>query len=684
MLDALGLAWSCLRGEGGRRAALWLAAVLALQILPGHFQLAFVTQFSLGLFVLPQAVELLRHRSGPGWWRLLAVVGSLGAGFVLAACQMVPTLRLARLASSERDFEYLSGFAATPLHLISFVAPGLFARSPLWRGVVWDPFHTSPEEYLGYVGLVPLMLAAVAVGGWRSRPAVRALVVVALGTLWLGLGPYSPGFRLYDGWPGFSFFRAPSRWTLATSLAVCLLAAIGFDALPTLRRPQRAVLAFVGASLGATALVVLAVELAFLATDRPGWPGVASAYGRAFSALPWREPAVFEGAVRVAREPFQDLRVGQEWARQGVVLKDAPAPVLEPLRWGIYRRELAGSTLVLLTLALLAPGAGRRWFPAALLALTAVDLVAVGRNRKTDVGPIAPFASESPVLADLATLPSGTRTVDRLRNLPMLVGVAPVRSYRTLDLPALGRLTDLAGALPGRGAEVSAVREALRLTGAGVRVLDPFENRDLERGRVGVAWLGDDVVTLRDPALAGWQFGSDWVAQQGPWAQTYRVARLAGGGTRAWLLNSTPGRIAATLGPWSGDPAVVLDAMREARPLDLSRPMPERRELRVRTDGPGMIVLSELADPEWRGVWSGPNGDRPAVIDRAFGRANQGAWQAVRVPGPGSWTLRLRYDGQDVRLGLAVSTLAWAAWAWLFWRAGRGRQSSGSREGVGR
>ena len=30
----------------------------------------------------------------------------------------------------------------------------------------------------------------------------------------------------------------------------------------------------------------------------------------------------------------------------------------------------------------------------------------------------------------------------RLRNLPMLVGLAPVSAYRTLDLPAVEKLTD--------------------------------------------------------------------------------------------------------------------------------------------------------------------------------------------------------------------------------------------------
>ena len=120
-------------------------------------------------------------RAGParsaGWMRSVAWRGRPS----LAAVQLGPTYRLARLAG-RRDSEYLSGFAATPLHLVSYVAPGLFHRSPLWRPVAWDPFHTSPEEHLAYIGLVPLFLALGAIRhGVRREPGVRLLTGSAWG-----------------------------------------------------------------------------------------------------------------------------------------------------------------------------------------------------------------------------------------------------------------------------------------------------------------------------------------------------------------------------------------------------------------------------------------------------------------------------------------------------------------------
>ena len=89
-------------------------------------------------------------------------------------------------------------------------------------------------------------------------------------------------------------------------------------------------------------------------------------------------------------------------------------------------------------------GAGRDHVPRPLV---------LGRHRLLDVGPLRPLAEQSPVLARLAQEPRGTRIANGRplspRNLPMLVGLAPISAYRTLDLPAVPSLTALAQELLG-------------------------------------------------------------------------------------------------------------------------------------------------------------------------------------------------------------------------------------------
>ena len=312
---AWGLAWCCFCSPGPFRsvAPFLLSLVLVLQVLPGHFQLAFMTQFGILLTLSWVAIErgfgrfvraVPASSASPGFsmrgakWVTLAVAGV----FPLAAAQLWPTARLAGLTDS-RDFEYLSGFASTPFHLVNFVAPGFFHRSPLWRPLMWDPFHTSPEELLPYIGLVPLFLAGMAlVRDWRRDAVVRPLAILFVVTLVLSFGPYVPGFRYLIKLPGFSFFRAPARWTLATSLALALLAGKGFDGWAQWPRPGRSLERFGLAALFWVVATVGLIELALMCTSSPGWPMLARGFQRVFDAMPWKGDPTF-AAVMAGASP---------------------------------------------------------------------------------------------------------------------------------------------------------------------------------------------------------------------------------------------------------------------------------------------------------------------------------------------------------------------------------------------
>ena len=543
---------------------------------------------------------------------------------------------------------------------MTFLAPGLFERSPLWRLVVWDPFHTSPEEYLGYIGLVPLCLAFGAViSALGKSNAVRALAVLGLATLILGLGPYVPGFSLLCQVPGFSFFRAPARWMLGTSLALSILAGLGFDMLTAWRRPARVLVGFAIAAAVVPVLVVMAIELALMSATSPGMPAVASAYTRLLDALPWHETAVFPRAVAAAKRPFDDFRVQSTWARQGVKVREAPRPVFAEQRWAIYREELAGSGLLLVALIACAPLARRpRILQGALIGLTVVDLWAVGRHRRVDVGPIATLASQSPVFARMASAPRGTRTIDPLGNMLMVAGAAPASAYRTLDLPALESVTALAGQNPSVFPARGAILDALRTIGADLCIFDPATSQELTR--VDTGWPGiASAEEFADPALAGWLFGKDWVAQQSLRASQFRVWRVPGPRARAWLVPLTPATETAILGEWGGRPADVLGALRDAVPVAVHTPVPERRELSVHANGPSLLVLSQLADPQWTATIARNSMEYVSEPLPAFRNPKGGAWEAIRIPEAGDWRVRLTYQGRDVYQGLGISAVAW-------------------------
>ena len=112
--------------------------------------------------------------------------------------------------AASANFEYLSGFASPPFHLVNYVAPGLFHRSPLWRPLVWDPFHAMPEEHLTYVGLVPLFLACMTVvRECRRDPNVRLLVVSLPGHSVIESRAIRAGLSLLDHASRFLVLQGP-------------------------------------------------------------------------------------------------------------------------------------------------------------------------------------------------------------------------------------------------------------------------------------------------------------------------------------------------------------------------------------------------------------------------------------------------------------------------------------------
>ncbi|MFO0907722.1 MAG: hypothetical protein U0794_05070 [Isosphaeraceae bacterium] len=666
---AWGLTWVTLTNTRRIRPALLLALVLCVQLLPGHFQLAFITQVGVVALALNQLVT----RSGQGRPEIAGTAHVLAAwlgSFALAAAQIIPTLRLARLAASDRDFEYLSGFAVTPVHLLTWLAPGLFERSPLWRPIVWDPFHTSPEEYLGYIGLVPLLLALIRIGsGWKQSGPARALLVTGLVCLALSLGPYLPGFRLFCRLPGFSFFRAPARWMIGTSLALAILAGLGFDILVDQKDAGRAIRRFVLLTCALVGLGVGLVECGMLAGDGTLPTPIRSVFQVTLDALPWGERGVYDQILASADRPNRDLRVQESWARQGIALVSAPRPVFRVLRWSIYREELLGTAAILVILLVVSSFSRRtNWLRAGLIGLTLVDLWLVGRHRRIDTGPIRSLVHQSPVLTQLERAP-GARSVDPLRNLPMVAGVAPVSSYRTLDLPALEGLTTLALQAPVNLESAEIIHRAEVLSGASIRIVDPFEVERRLRLRNDHEDLAPHLV--HDPTLAGWRYGVDWVTQVGDRATRFLIEPVSGGGVRAWFLPENEKFRTGLVAERAVNPTEILSTLADAQPLKVSRPDPEHLTVDYDVAGPGLILVTQLADPQWTATQKWNGRVEPVPIRRAFGREGAGAWQLMSVAEAGRGTLELAYRADDVFLGLAVSGFALLIWGGLWLGAGR-------------
>jgi len=236
--------WCCERFLATRR---WrftyaLCGVLTLQLLTGHFNLAFLTQLTLIPYValrlffanrdLPRATPTQARRT---FGLSLAAVA---CAFALSAAQIAPTWELKRLSQRETPGpEHNLAAGAVPVWYWSqMIRPWYWYGLGTDRQAALDTSkgelggRTNPVEAHLFFGMVPLTLAlaGIVISLWtRDR----------VGLVWFGLGTaallYTTGWfvRIGAHLPGFNFFAAPGRFGLITTLAAGVLAAKALDRL---------------------------------------------------------------------------------------------------------------------------------------------------------------------------------------------------------------------------------------------------------------------------------------------------------------------------------------------------------------------------------------------------------------------------------------------------------------------
>ncbi len=227
----------------GQTAA--FAVVVALMVLAGHTQTAYINLVGVGLWLLAAVLCAL-----PSWQinratlhtlalRLFlpsVVFGMGGAlGALLCAAQLLPTLELSAqgLRSGGLGYGEVTSFSLRPLQLLWTLFPSYGQRD---LSTIFGPGYT---EYVGYVGVIGLGLATI--GAWKGRGAERTLgICFSMVGLFLALGRWNPGYYLlYLIVPGFDLFRVPARWLMLYTLGMALLAGTGLAWLGQMLRDKR-------------------------------------------------------------------------------------------------------------------------------------------------------------------------------------------------------------------------------------------------------------------------------------------------------------------------------------------------------------------------------------------------------------------------------------------------------------
>jgi hypothetical protein len=280
-------------------ALVGLVVVIALVLLAGHTQTAFISLVGLAVYGLGPVLwqnltqvwryfqgrkSLAQLKAFP--WRglrktsarlvVLAVAATLGA--LLAAVQLVPTWELTHLSvrAEGLPFKERISFSLTPLYLTRALLP-----------IYVDPVLPEHIEHVVYVGIAGLALASVAlrimhhasrdVQSPISNLQFRNSSVLALTLLglFLSLGAYNPVYWLLARFvPGFAHFRVPGRWLALCALGLAALVGWGAETLwhcrARLSRRGRAIFAVVLLLMAGWAAVGVRVGEG----GQTGWPTV--------------------------------------------------------------------------------------------------------------------------------------------------------------------------------------------------------------------------------------------------------------------------------------------------------------------------------------------------------------------------------------------------------------------------
>lgn len=222
-----------------RRRLAWLtgfAAVFGMQCLAGFPQSVYISALVYGalvasrmgwLLVVPGEQSLpLSQRLAPVKVLALGALGAVAVGALIGMVALLPLRELGSLSdrSSAGTYEWATYYGYWPRNFLTFFAP--YANGNIadgtYRGtsIFW-------EDY-GYVGLVTVLLAILAVVVRVRRFAVVFWGLAALVAYGLVLGRDTPLYRMaFHLVPGLDTFRFPTRFLFVVELALAILGGFG-------------------------------------------------------------------------------------------------------------------------------------------------------------------------------------------------------------------------------------------------------------------------------------------------------------------------------------------------------------------------------------------------------------------------------------------------------------------------
>ncbi len=556
--------------------------------------------------------RLRRCPRATSWPRLLlGFVLAAVLGGALFAVQGVPLLAVApRLSRGTLTLAESAVFSLPPRCLV-----GLLVAA-----------HGGSHEWMTYVGAVVLALAVVGMVRWPGRDRWWWGGVLLASALY-ALGTYMPVYGLLlRVIPALGWLRVPARSWFLVTLAAAILAAQGMTALE--RRPV---------------------------------------HGAAGEAPTQDRPSGKRRSILCSRRGTRLLSAGLA----GVALVGVTGSLVLRLPANVALAAVLWPAVGLGIVLCLAGRLPQRLLGLLLLGLELADLWIVGATLYRVQTPEGAFAEGAAAAEWLAAQPGRWRVYSPSYSIPQHVGAqAGIEAADGVDPFQLSTYRSFMYVATGAGDQGYSV------------IIPQFADADGDAGalvamqtRPNLQWLG--LLNVRYLA-AGYPLAADGLEPLGerdgvtlyenayglPRAFVVQRAEAVPGQEEAlaWLGVNDPAEAAAVEnGPSLAGPA----GLREARLLEWT---PNR--IVVEAEGPGLLVLSEVYDPDWRAQVAG----RETEVVRV-----DGILRGVYLDA-GAQRVELVYQPAGLWLGASATALGWtgvavlAALGWRDRRRARGQE----------
>jgi hypothetical protein len=237
-----------------RRVFFFLATafVLGLQFFNTHWQIAFYTCLSIGIYGILRSAGIFiaeRHGGKRVFAKLLGL--NLVVMFFFLSTVAISLVPLANWAQDTNrgaesganqghgglDREEAMAWSMPPEEVAAFVIPGAFgisrqeagANPPNITSYYWGRMVFT--QTLSYMGLLPWLLLPLPLLFRRDKYTWLALCAIIGGVLF-SMGKYTPLYELlYDHFPGINRFRVPKMMMFMPVLGLCVTTAKGMDCL---------------------------------------------------------------------------------------------------------------------------------------------------------------------------------------------------------------------------------------------------------------------------------------------------------------------------------------------------------------------------------------------------------------------------------------------------------------------